>query len=54
MFRLQKMQTLQLAGETLTLLQKDIDGNWYTNEDAEEIYISHAELRGDPPSYWEL
>ena len=36
MFRLQKMQTLQLVGETLTLLQKDVDGNWYTNEDAEE------------------
>ena len=50
------METLELAGETLTLFERDIDnqGNWYTNGEGEEIHISDAELRGDPPSYWEL
>ena len=56
MFQLQKMRTLQLVGETLTLLERDADdqGNWYTNGEGEEIHISDTELQGDPPSYWEL
>ncbi len=42
---------LELVGETLTFLESDGNGNWYTNEDAEEIYISNSELRGDPPHF---
>jgi hypothetical protein len=40
------MQTLYLVGEKLTLLEQEVHGNWYANEDAEEIYISHSELKG--------
>jgi hypothetical protein len=49
------METLELAGETLALLERDAEdqGNWYTNKEGEEIHISDAELRGDPPTYWE-
>lgn len=42
---------LELVGETLTFLESDGNGNWYTNEDAEEIYISNSELRGDAPHF---
>jgi hypothetical protein len=45
------METLKLVGETLTLLEKEVDGNWYTNEDGEEIYISLSELRGELPHF---
>jgi len=45
------MKTLELVGETLTFLESDGNGNWYTNEDAEEIYISNSELRGDSPHF---
>ena len=45
------MKTLELVGETLTFLESDGNGNWYTNEDAEEIYISNSELLGDPPHF---
>ena len=48
------METLELVGETLTLIEKEVDGNWYKAEDGEEVYISLAELRGDSPSYWEF
>lgn len=39
----------------MTLLERDAEdqGNWYTNKEGEEIHISDAELRGDPPTYWE-
>ena len=45
------MKTLELVGEMLTFLESDGNGNWYTNEDGEEIYISNSELRGDPPHF---
>lgn len=50
-FNTRSMKTLELVGETLTFLESDGNGNWYTNEDAEEIYISNPELRGDAPHF---
>ena len=51
------MQTLQIVGENkvekLVLLEKDTDGNWYTNDNAEEIYISNAELKNKTGTHWE-
>ncbi len=51
------MQTLQIVGENkvekLVLLEKDTDGNWYTNDNGEEIYISNAELKNKTGTNWE-
>ena len=46
-----KIETIEVAGETLTLIEKEREGNWYSNEDAEEIYISREELSGELPHF---